>query len=216
MSAPVASLPAWLQAVAGLLSFAATAWLAYLTSRYVRATDDIAKSTQRQVTDALALAQQSRRGLAASLRAEVSRINVELGPEPEENGPHLPHRGMLVPQVHPWFTGVIPSLGSVDAEAVAQFLALDRDLHNYKVAHDNLAKSEEALEAKQKEHSVFEGIYKHSGTKLTDLQRETELRRDIRVADENLQRAYAFAGTEYKKCKATVGSLVERLSRLAE
>jgi hypothetical protein len=214
MSAP-STIPAWLQAVAAVLSLGATAWLAWLTSRYVKATDLIAKASKQQVADALSLVQENRRGIAASLLADLARIRSELGPVPEDEALHMAHRGVLVPEVHPWMRSLIPSLGAFAPQAVAEFLTLDRDLHNYRVAHDTLAQAESARDEQQRARDTFDGIYQGTGVPLNELSHDMELKRTMRVAEENLERAYALAGSHYRMCHATLARIADILRPIA-
>jgi hypothetical protein len=129
----------WIQIAAPVLTLVVTAWLAYLTSRYVRVTERIARSAQQQLDDALKAGQERVHRLAATLLEETHRIRAELGQRPDPDGGYGQDLyGVTVPTVHPWIQTLIPGIGLTDARIVGLFLKLSADLDHYRGWHTDL------------------------------------------------------------------------------
>ena len=103
--------PAWLQAIGGLGAFGVTAWLARLTLRYVRASEQIAAGGR-----------QSQVAIARALLEDLKRIRSGLGPVPGETVPP-PAEGLSIPRVHRWLELIIPQMALSNAGVVGGVMA---------------------------------------------------------------------------------------------
>ena len=106
-----------------------------LTRQIAAAASAEVELLRRQVDHALALARQNQIKVARVLLEEVQRIRDELGPMPDAQA--VAPIGHVIPTVHPWAHPVIPEIAATDATIVGAFLALDRELDNYRGADED-------------------------------------------------------------------------------
>ncbi len=211
VTAESALAPAWVQAAAALLSFAVTAWLAYLTLRSVRAADRMAASAQSQVDTVIEAGRRNQHGVAASLREEARRIRSELGPRPE-NDLAVAIGGVIPPQVHPWFRPIVPQIAQTDAAIVGLFLQLDRDLHNYRVSARRLSKARRELDEKRVAREGLKDFGESAEGK--DVTAWGNAEQDVRVAEMNVETALGQAAVTYRGASTTLDQLETALDKV--
>jgi hypothetical protein len=216
---PASIAPAWIQAVAAIVSLGVTWWLARLTARYVRTTEDIANTSRSQVEQALALARSNQIGAARALLEESRRIRSELGELPDQSIPPMVGGSGIVPTIHPWFHSVIPTIAQTDSEIVGLFLKLDRSLHNHGVMMNGLAKAEESAAVANERLKRAEDLHHDVSTALAvGLEKELEdfvrVRGEASVAERNLLQAQSTAEVTYAGCIQTLDTIASRLAMI--
>ncbi len=191
-------------------------WLARLTARYVRSTDQIATSSKQQVEQALAFARRDQVAVARTLMEEVKRIRRGLGPHPNGGVTPLPNAD-AVPLVHHWVHPVIPQIAQTDAKIVGEFMTLDLQLYNCKVACEELqkarAKKDDVLERRDGLGEVYKNTTVKPDKEITEYM---QLSQGAIVAEQNVSTALGLADIAYRTCHGTLDRLAKLLTPLLD
>lgn len=201
--------PAWIQAIASLVTVGAMVWLARLTRRYVEATDVIARESQRQVEELLAAGGRNQRALAGTVREEVKRIRSELGPAPGFEEFVVPHTGFVVPTVHRWLAPLIPQIGHTNAAVVGFFLRLERELHNYRLAARDVGRAQRQLVEKQEALAAVDGRQD-----LAEMAKWGEVSAAVAAAENDVISKNGRADVLVRVCHGTLDRIEEALDKV--
>ena len=201
-----------MQAIAALASVGVTIWLARLTAKYVRITEEISRATGESVKQALSLAKLNDEAAGQVLLAEARRIRSELGPSPTDDVPDPFLGNAAVPGIHPWVHGTIPAAARLDPHIVDLFMRLDRLLENHRM-HFAAFTDADGEFASPKEWLASDPAPVSTESNLPSLiASESEQTRRLDAARRNVDRLHRLTTLSYRRCHETLDEIAELLA----